>query len=725
MRNPFLRNTSDYIRDIDVMRSYKLQMSIGIAKRFSISIEEATAYIDRVTAKEGRLAIRDPALKFVGRKENGDREYQVTTFTNYLKIIQDRHYIVAPSMTVYENPKRLRSRSAKYIAKNVVKRNKSKYEMFIASENNDVEMELFKDNEQRNSKIKNNALSGAHVSASTPLHMPTVHSSLTTMCRTSTGLGNANNEKVLCGNRHYWCIEVIYANITACLQLVDMQVFDAMMKRHNLHYCTTDEVMEMIEYSSKLYQNNVKRMESLREFIDCLSPVERSAFMYTGDLYHIAKYNRDMMHTLLTRLSNYSVDPTLTDIPQLVKDASEESLTLTALLCGKYMEGRSFKQFDIFSDDVKLHLGSCLKNIITIVSEDYEDFIIAILASDFIPASVAKLPSIIRRGAITSDTDSTIYTVQDWLMWYGGEISFKDELVNVGHAISFLSSSMITHILAIMSKNVGVRDSQLHQYAMKPEYYFPVFGLTSRAKTYFALQGAKEGQVFKETKLESKGAVLKASNSPEFIREGVKELIVSILNKVHSGEELSILDVLNHVADIEDEIMAALKRGDVGYFKQVEIKSSDSYKKPPHQSPYQHHTFWNEVFGDKYGLATDPPYAAIKVNIQADNKTEFNEWLTSIEDPAIRLKIKEYMLKYKKDIIKMLYIPYDSVITRGVPDELISGTAGRRIISNLMEPYYVVLESLGYYTIDNKQLRLISDNYGVNGRNVVLESTMQ
>lgn len=136
-----------------------------------------------------------------------------------------------------------------------------------------------------------------------------------------------------------------------------------------------------------------------------------------------------------------------------------------------------------------------------------------LLVSDVMPSSVANLPNVIRRNAITSDTDSTIFTAQDWLRWYSGKISFEEQTVNIGHAVAFLTSASITHILAKMSANMGVAKDQLHQYQMKSEYYFPVFALTSRAKTYFAHVGAQEGQVFVEPDLEVKGSVLKGSAS--------------------------------------------------------------------------------------------------------------------------------------------------------------------------------------------------------------------
>ena len=144
--------------------------------------------------------------------------------------------------------------------------------------------------------------------------------------------------------------------------------------------------------------------------------------------------------------------------------------------------------------------------------------------------------------------------------------------------MSFLASASITHILAKMSANMGVDKTQIHQYAMKSEFYFPVFSLTSRAKTYFAFMGAQEGQVLPEPELELKGAVLKGSNAPKFIVDGVKDLIVEILETVGKDKNILLLDILKRVANLEKEIFTAIRSGDISFYKTGEIKSDDSYK---------------------------------------------------------------------------------------------------------------------------------------------------
>lgn len=707
--NFFTKPTDEYKRDLDVHTAYLKDMATGLARVTGKPFEHCLDYVKQVTGPGGRLEFKDPPMKFVGRDENGDRVVKVASFLTYLNTIQKNRLIMAPSMTSYQNTNTVRSVTSQYIAGNVKKRSVSKKEMFKARQAGDEAEAEFKNNEQQTHKIKNNALSGAHCSDSTVLFIDTIHSSLTSTCRSAAGYGNANNEKVISGNRHYWSSDVVTANILATVNHADLEEMSQAMQVYGIRPPSCEETMECIEYSSNLYWRNERKMETIRRLVEGLSDVERAAFVYTGDMYHLAKYNDSVVRDMLSKLAHQSNDK-VENPKEYLNGLTEEMAALVSLLCGKYMDGQSLAGFDKFTEETQNIIGSTAKYL-TETLEHYRLLIRVILVSDVMPASMAHLPTIIRRSAITSDTDSTIYTVQDWLKWYSGKVSFDETSVNVGHAIAFLASASITHILAKMSANMGVDKSQIHQYQMKSEYYFPVFSLTSRAKTYFAFMGAQEGQVFTEPDLELKGAVLKGSNSPQFIVDGARELIVEILETVKQDKNIHLLDILKRVANLEKTIFTAIRSGDTTFYKTGEIKTEDSYKLSSSQSPYFHYMLWEEVFADKYGHIDSPPYGVVKISIDADNRTDFRAWLDSFKDQALRTKLVEFLALHKKDKVTTIMLPRAIVGVSGVPEEIIQGVSARRMVSNLMEPFYVILEALGYYALDGNQVRLISDYY--------------
>lgn len=710
--NLFVRPVDEYNRNIDVLSAYYRDMATGLSRVTQRSYEECLDYVKRVTGPGGRLEFSDPPMKFVGRNDNGDRQLMQTTFLGYLNTVAKNTLIMSPSMTVYQNPDVMRSVTAQYIGENIKKRSASKKAMFKAREEKNMELFAFKNNEQQTSKIKNNALSGAHCSKSTVLYLDTIHSSLTSTCRSASGYGNANNEKVISGNRHYWSPEITIANILSIVTHADLPALEQMMQHHGLRAPTAEEAMECIQYSTDFYWRGERHMSKVRRLIHSLTPIELSAVVYVGDLYHIAKYNDAVVRKMLDRLSDVSTEQ-VENPKQYLQGITEEMASLVSLLCGNLMDGKSLAKFDEFDATTQNTIGATAKNVSETLTE-YADFIKVIFVSEVIPASVASLPTIVRRCAITSDTDSTIFTVQDWLQWYSGEMGFDQKSTNVGHVVAFFASSSITHILAKMSANMGVRKSQLHQYAMKSEFYFPVFALTSRAKTYFASIGAQEGQVFSEVDREVKGAVLKGSQSPKFIMDGVKKLLNEILDTVHRGEKIKLTPILNHISAIEHQIYDAIQSGSVEFFKRGEIKQSDSYKASELQSPYFQYLLWENVFAAKYGHAGEPPYASVKVSLDIANNTDFEKWLASFEDAGLRERLVEFLKESGKKVLSTIQVPKIVIDTKGVPPEIIGGVSIRRIIANLMEPYYVLLESLGYYSIEDNQLRLVSDTYNPN-----------
>lgn len=709
--NVFVNPVDEYTRDIDLLTAWYHDMATGVALVKKVTYEVAMEYVKNVTSPGARYEIRDPRMKYVGRNEHGDRELKMTTFFQYLKNINDNKLIVSPSLAVYKNKEQEESITAIYISKNVKKRSVSKKEMFKAKEDGNKELAEFKNLEQNNAKIKNNALSGAHCSKSTILFIDTIHSSLTSLCRSASGYGNSNNEKITCGNRHYWSPEVVTSNILNIINTADMDLFQQAVVKYKLHIPTVDEVLSVIEYSTKNYWRD-HRWSSITSLVESLSDLQRVAFTYTSDLYHIKLFNDDLMRKWLGNLAKRVTTP-VENPKQYLEGMTDETEALVSMICGSFMNGDGLGKFDDFTEDLQQMLGATAKNVRDTM-EEFELLTRCVLVSDCMPPTLANLPNILRRGAIASDTDSTIFTVQDWLKWYSGSVvGDTEETVAVGHSIAFLASSTITHVLAKMSANMGVAKNQLHQYAMKSEYWFPVFALTTRAKTYFALRAAQEGLVFKEEdiELEIKGAVLKGSNSPKAIIDDSRALILECLQKVRKGEQIEIAPILKRVGDIERNLFEEIKSGSPDFFKKLEIKDKESYKKGEWQSNYFHYLLWTKVFQDKYGECPEPPYAAIRIKLDTSTKTKFTEFLANIDDEDLKTRLLNTLVEGKKNMLTSIAIPKSYADSHGIPPEVIGGINIRHMVSNIMESHYVVLESLGFAFMESDKLRLVSDEY--------------
>ncbi len=339
----------------------------------------------------------------------------------------------------------------------------------------------------------------------------------------------------------------------------------------------------------------------------------------------------------------------------------------------------------------------------------YIDLIQAFWATDNVPSSVYYLPNIVRRGVIASDTDSTIFTVARWPIWYTNSMKMTAESLAISSTMVYLTSKIIIHILARYSANCGFAKQDIHRLSMKNEYFFPAFALTSRAKHYFAYISMQEGTMKLELGTEIKGVALRSSSVPPEIMAQSHALIKALMDKVLAGESISLRSVLRRVALIEHEIRSSVESGDFKLLKKMEIKRKDAYK-DPESSNYRHYELWDACFAPKYGPAPEPPYRAIKVAMDTDKKAKFKSWLDSIEDRAVAQNLEDFFKTKGMDKVGTLLLPEANLQVHGIPKEVAIRMNHRNLISQTMESFYLILESLGFYMKDKHLLRLLSDN---------------
>lgn len=696
-----------YQQDIDPVNQYIEQAGFFLSKETGDSLDVCKDFVKKLIRNKS-TGINNPTTVYLRRQDNGDRIKEQTGLYNYIYGRLSEGRILAPTLTTYFHPSQKPSLLVKYVQGNIAARGVEKQAFFKAKAEGNEELAFIKEIEQTNKKLDNNALSGAHVSASTPLFNKSAHSTLTSVTRVVASFGNANNEKFISGNRHYWCPMVTINNLVSITSSSNIDAIDYVMKKYSLVYPSVDDVMECILYSTRLYWANSREEDKIRDFVSHLSETERAAFVYTGDFYHLRKHNPEMMRNMFSRLSSRSEIITDKSL-DIIKTIPSDNLNLAQQICSdvSVMYGKNYKKMEE-GGALKVVLGTALNIQDTLL--EYRDLIQAFLVTKNIPASIGYLPSSIRRTATTSDTDSTIFTVQDWVKWYCGSYVINDEAIAIASVAVFLASQAIRHTLSILSANFNYARDQLHRLSMKNEFRFDVFIPTQVSKHYFALIGCREGNVFKKHEIEIKGVHLKNSNTPPEAMRGAADMMKSIMNSVLNNEKISIRDYLNKVATIELNIKNSLLRGETMYYRGSKIKDPNSYKNEPEKSPYIHHMLWQQVFEEKYGPIETPPYYCIKIPTILSNTTSMQEWLESIKDEHLKRRLIHFLKTNDKKIIPTLYFTKTYVKGHGIPEEIIPIIAVNRIILDLCNVFYVVLETLGYYKNHN---RLISDDYAV------------
>lgn len=714
----FLRELEEYERGIDVIGGYFAQTKryLALKSKNQVSDERISAWLKKEFSPGGRFAMNPPKVKISVRDpETGDRKPGTTNMATLLKLIRDKQLIVSPSMTIYTPAHVKRSLLSEFIDENIAKRGKVKEEMFAAQAAKNEVLARNKENEQNSLKQRNNGLSGAHSSPFTILFNKSTHSSLTSMCRSATSYGNANNEKLLGGSRHYWAPAMVVNNILATCELTNYEEFESCMTQYNMHYPTVDETMDVITYSTDLFWRNGWALKEIRELVEQLTDIQRAAFVYIGDMYHVTKYNDALVREILSGFVERATEP-LEDYAEVKKSLDGDTKVLLSLVYSDYIGSSNLK-------DVERKTPEKFKIIMAGAKKLYDNinnwlpFFRAIMFTRNVPASIAKLPETIRRVSMVSDTDSTMGTTQWWSDWYCGEGAVGREADAVADTMTYFAVQNISHMLARMSANVGVARNQTFRYSMKNEYKFAAFTLTSKAKHYFSVITSREGTLYEDPELECKGVALRTASIPALIMKEFRQTIKDISMTVMNGGKVRLFPIMQRIADIEDSIVESVHTGDFKYLKTGNIKSKEGYTKPE-SSNYVYYEMWEEVFAPKYGSVGTPPYGVVKLSVDLANKTSVNRWLSKMEDQALAGRMRNFLNKKSGgQTFTQFLVPEVIGASTGIPKEMLDIADYRKIIFGSVEPYYHVLESLGVYTIDKNRTRLLSDYYGTKAKN--------
>ena len=252
MENPFVLKSDEYTRDLNVIKGYFDQNTHFLHRMTGRPVEDCQSFLRETLGKGGKFPLHDPKVHILRKESPGNRIKDETRLTNYIKEIVESNYIMSPTMTAYISPHELQSPSAKFVETGITGRKIAKNEMFAAEVAGDKVLAGIKNAEQNAKKIGINSLSGMHGFTGNILYVKSGHSSLTSMCRAATSYGNANNERLLTGSRHYWSATIAVANMMALITGQDMDQFEEAMEVTGLCYPTVEQTKECIRRSLEL-----------------------------------------------------------------------------------------------------------------------------------------------------------------------------------------------------------------------------------------------------------------------------------------------------------------------------------------------------------------------------------------------------------------------------------------------------------------------------------------
>lgn len=693
--NAFLQKREFYKREINPVGQYVMQMTKALAIQNNVSEEEARAFIVKSIKNKAFPKMQDPVVEFFGRDHNLDRTKEELPLTHYIRDVVQNNQILAPTFTAYCSVEEEKSAQSTFIAVNVKTRSLAKKASQKAKNEGDLELAFNKNIEQANKKENNNSLSGLYATDSSVFENETGHNTLTSITRSMASIGNALNERMIAGNRHYRSKDIALNNIIAIISTMDVETTHKAMTDFGLHYPTALETLEVIKHSMRYYVFDKKVSEDLLAFVSRLSPLQRAAVVYNQDFFHLRKFNPDFVFKMLTDFATIDRNKVYEDPKSVIMNTDPLVVNYAHQVMIEEVKGLGLVAEGRMPAEVQQPLAAVCENIVNLV-ELYRPIINAFFLTKTVPNSTAYIQDMVRKDVVLSDTDSTMFAIDEWVSWYFGQLKFDQHAFGISGAVMFMSTQCIAHCLAILSANMGVAEENMFTLSMKPEFVFPVFVQSPVAKHYFTAKLVCEGSVYKDIEMEIKGVHNKNSALPVSIIEPAQERMEWIIREVMKGNKLSLNKEIKDAADIERTIINSLKNSEVEYLKRINIQDHTSYTRGPLESNYAFHTLWTEVFESKYGPIEPPPYVAIKVPTVLDTPSAFKKWLENMKDRQLAERLTNWAIKHKKKQLPTLYFNMDKVLASAIPDEIIEVIDYKKIVLDLTNVRRMLLDSLGF-----------------------------
>ena len=710
MELPFMLPDDEYVRNLNMMQGAIDQSALYLSLKTGRAFDECKEFVLQKVTSSGKLGIEDKKLLTLTKDANRDRVKTTMTFNQYLHTCDKNNLIISPSMTAYYPPSTKKSVAGEYLRAKKKERGKLKEEGALAFQDENYTLADQKHRGQTTAKIKINSYSGASASLGTPLYLKSNHPSLTSPCRCGTAYGTTTIERFAAGNRHLFNEEITLSSIVSAIHLTDEQSFQKCMEVYGLVYPTVTDVVEMIKYSTDLYWTSADGMGRVIDFIQGLTPLHLAITMYTNDMFHIKKLNNDFIRDFLNELSSKG-DGIVDDADKWIKEMCGDVKVIVSYICEDELKGTSIKALSTAEDQTGYNIVASTSQRIYGVMESYKPFIQCMFVNGVMPNSIPAAAVAMRRTAVISDTDSTIFTVEKWVEWWnGGEYKNDSKSRAIANTLVFLCGQVVSHQLGMFSTNMGIEKEDLRSFGMKNEFAYPAMLVTNKAKHYASFISACEGNVFKELKYDAKGVTLRSSKIPKEIMNHIESFIQHTMKTFIDGRDISIVTLQRFIAAVEWDIHRSVSNADSKYLIYSKVKKAESYKNPI-SSPYAQYLLWEEVFAKYYGHAPEPEYAAIKISVDLNSATKIAVFLNSVENVALADDLRKYLVKYNRKGLTQFLIPTDIARRIGIPKELVQACNLRKLIFANCEAFYLVLEAMGCYMHNGSNTRLCMDLY--------------
>lgn len=712
-----------YVGRKNPLDHYYHQCAIYLSRLEDIPYEDALAFVKKETSETGAFPPKSPEMIFAHSPEPGTKELAETTLWEYAYDCIDKKYIMTPSLTSYYPPEIMESLCTPFIFKKSAERDVLKKVKLNAKRIGDYDTMASSDAGQNKVKYYLNGQSGGYTVKVTSFYNQTGHPALTSTCRTGVSYANANNERFIEGNRHYYSVDCTIQNILVAMAEYPTEEIGRIVEKYNLHIPTIQETIDCVMRSAKRNWRASNGIDQITALVQVMTDNERCALVYVCDLYQLEKLNPEFIKEFieqgiaLEKGSDYNLD--VASAKAIFSQVDPDVKTTACYLNQDRARGKDLGEMideknigtSKYEPDLYCDIAATAKHLWEHVT-GHLDFIHALFRMPTLHVGIAKFPDVYRMNIPVSDTDSSVFTLQRWTTHYCGQEYFSDKAWRIGYFLSYAVCQQLDHLMVMFNASMSVPVKYLDNFKLKNEYYFPWTGVTGRAKHYWTNEANQEGNMFIDMKLIKKGVGLRGNNISNDIAEAHDEYCKMIIDKVMKNNHVTLQEVFEPILNLHYSIIDDVYNGGNRYLRSLEARDDDQYKKGDADPNVMNRKLWDFVYAPIYGEAPTPPYESVFISVELESKTAIDKWLDTFSDVDLGQRMRDFIEKnVPSGTIGTLRFPEQTIQEHKIPPDIRRVMNIRKITAKILAPFYITLESLGIYFMDKSITKIISDYY--------------
>ena len=629
---------------------------------------------------------------------------------------QHRSDVLSPFGSCYRTADELPSTLKGMITILSKQRKTEKKLMLAAKQQNDKTAADYHNNRQYTIKVIMNSLIGAMGSGYSFLSNVANFNSVTSIARYFIMTSYAFTERFLESNFYIRTLDQAINHIVTCYRLGpdDTTILDILQK-YNLYIPDVDTVYNFIDAAIRRYNYNVDT-STIRVLLSKLSTARLAFVFYMDNLVHLLRYNestfRPIINDVITPLS-LEQDTTGIDLNDIYK-FDGDLLIVLATIYHEYLpvndKGNSISILDcVGKDDELVKKFVIYGRYVSEKLSSIDDILNLIVDHRVHIAYVDEHKQMFRQCVILSDTDSVIFTTQNWVKWLEGNMRITDRSLAFNSLLVYWLSKSIVHVMYRLSTSFGAQGDDRKAMKMKNEFMMPVQILTTQKKHYANITKIQEGVFFGKPALDIKGVILRGSNYSQPVLEYTTKFIEDTIQEIYTTGKVSVIQKIREVLLFESSIRKSLKNQEVKFLPIKPIKYMNEYKNPD-ISIYWNYQVYERILASTYGHILVPTKCYIVPLTTISPK--YLEWLATVNDVMYRSLtdlLQEMRAKHDRHPISRL--PINS-LSNVIPKELIPIVDYKSLIYSNTTPLYLILSSLGVGCYGSKVPTLLSETYG-------------